>query len=277
MRQQLQKLPPFFADTQLDARARTFYLRKDRTIDLLSEAWAAGGSIYYRSGWLKDTFAIEAEGFTSQPVVAQDGRGGTLLLDFDQDGYSVLGLANAKLRYKGVVLTGYRQSIELPFVNRRDNRMTPQTFEALTLAKTEGPLRFSTGYVWNIKLRNADDFISMAEAAGVDKDRGLAYAGVLWQPDESFRVGGTFGIVRDVVMGGYAEATYSWALRDGVTLRLDGQFSYQNGDEQLPLGDFETWNLGLRASTSRRGAVFRLGFIVTGDDSPILNPFGSNP
>jgi hypothetical protein len=43
IRQQLQKLPPFLADTQLEARFRTYYLRKDRTIDQKSEAWAMGG------------------------------------------------------------------------------------------------------------------------------------------------------------------------------------------------------------------------------------------
>ena len=163
LRQQLQKLPPFFADTQLEARFRTYYLRKDRTIDLLSEAWAIGGSIYYRSGWLKDAFAVEAEGFTSQPLVAPDSRAGTGLLAPGQEGYGVLGMANAKLRYKGIVLTGYRQYLDLPFVNRNDSRMTPQTFEALTLAKDEGRLRFSTGYIWRIKLRDADEFVDMGE------------------------------------------------------------------------------------------------------------------
>ncbi|MHC4452302.1 MAG: hypothetical protein ACYS0E_19530, partial [Planctomycetota bacterium] len=49
--QQLRNLPPFFADTKLEARFRTAYIRQDRTTDVLSEAWAMGGSLYYRSGW----------------------------------------------------------------------------------------------------------------------------------------------------------------------------------------------------------------------------------
>jgi hypothetical protein len=36
IREQLEKLPPFFADTQLEARFRTYYMRKDRTSDVLS-------------------------------------------------------------------------------------------------------------------------------------------------------------------------------------------------------------------------------------------------
>jgi len=72
--------PPFLADIQLEARFRTYYLREDRTIDVQSEAWAMGGSVYYRSGWLADVFAIEAESFTSQPIYAPEDRGGTGLL-----------------------------------------------------------------------------------------------------------------------------------------------------------------------------------------------------
>ena len=40
-------------------------------------------------------------------------------------------------------------------------------------AIAEGALRFITGYIWNIKERNADEFVSMAEAAGVDKESGV--------------------------------------------------------------------------------------------------------
>jgi len=86
--QKIQNLPPFLADTQLQARFRTFYLRKDRTTDVKSEAWAMGGSISYRSGWLEEVFQAELEGFTSQPIVAADDRTGTLLLAPEQAGYT---------------------------------------------------------------------------------------------------------------------------------------------------------------------------------------------
>ena len=110
--QQLQKLPPFFADTHLEVHFRTNYLRKDRVTDELSEAWAAGGSIAYRSGWLADLFQAELEAFTSQPIVAPDSRDGTLLLAPGQEGYGVLGIAKGKLRYEGIVLTGFRQYLD---------------------------------------------------------------------------------------------------------------------------------------------------------------------
>jgi len=48
--------------------------------------------------------------------------------------------------------------------------MTPNTFEGITLG---GKLGFAEylggGYLWNIKPRNSDTFVSIASAAGVKK------------------------------------------------------------------------------------------------------------
>ncbi len=104
-----------------------------------------GGSIYYRSGWLADLFQAEVEGFTSQPIVAPESKGGTQLLEPVQNGYSVLGIANGKLRYQDIELTGGRLYLDLPFVNQDDSRMTPNTFEAITLQKTGGKLKLHDG------------------------------------------------------------------------------------------------------------------------------------
>jgi hypothetical protein len=275
----LDQLPRFFADTEFEARFRTYYLRKDRTIDVLSEAWAMGGSVHYQSGWLADTFALEAELFTSQPIIADGDRGGTLLLAPEQKGYTIVGVANAKLRHSGVVLTGYRQVLSLPYVNRSDSRMTPNTFEALTLAKDEGPIRFSTGYIWRIKRRNDDEFVDMGEAVGVDRERGLAYAGLLYQPAEHFHVGASAGVVPDVLAGLYSETVYATSITENIEGRAEGQVTYQQslGRELLPGDPFKTWNLGLRLSTSWKGWVARVGAAFTGDQRIILSPYGSNP
>ncbi len=40
---------------------------------------------------------------------------------------------------------------------------------------------------------------------------------------------------------------------------------------------FETWNAGLRASTTWAGAVFRLGFSIPGHERAIFSPWGSRP
>lgn len=282
--QQLQELPPFFADTQLEARFRTYYRRLDRTIPVLgdeglSEAWAMGGSISYRSGWLADLFQVELEGFTSQPIVAPKSRDNTGLLAPGREGYGVLGIFNGKLRYKGIVLTGFRQYLDLPYVNRNDSRMTPNTFEAITLAKPKGAFRFSTGYAWNFKPRTSDEFSSFTGALGLPEDRGFAHAGAVWDPHEALHLGAIGGVVPDLFAGIYAELGVGREIADGVQLRFDGQFTHQwdVGQDLLGIGLDDTWSLGLRGSTSYAGAVFRLGFSITGPDAPIVTLYGTNP
>jgi len=274
----LEELPPFFADTQLEARFRTYYLREDRTNGVLSEAWAMGGSIYYRSGWLADFFQAEVEGFTSQPIVAPKSKGGTGLLQPVQDGYSVLGIANGKLRYQGIELTGGRLYLDLPFVNQDDSRMTPNTFEAITLQKTGGELKFTTGYAWNIKEHTSEDFVSFTKAVGVEKDRGLAWGGLIWDPDSEFHGGVYAGAVPDLGGRTYAELGVGHELADGWDGRIDGQFTYQFdvGDDLLGKAAEDTWNLAIRPAVSHAGAVFRLAVAFAGPNAS-TDFFGSSP
>jgi hypothetical protein len=279
LEQRLEELPAFFADSQLEVRYRTYYLRQDRTSGTLIEGWAMGGSVHYQSGWLADFFAVEAEGFTSQPIVAPEDRGGTLLLEPVQEGYTVLGISNAKLRYGGIVLTGYRQYLDLPYVNRRDNRMTPQTFESITLARPEGELRFSTGYSWKIKRRSSDEFESFTEAIGLDEDRGFAHGGVVWNPHENFHAGVIGGAVPDLYAGLYSEASAAHDFANGLEVRVDSQFTYQweVGEDLVGTALDDTWNLGVRAVASYAGVVFRLGVSVTDSGSSIFSSYGTNP
>jgi len=279
VREQLEGRHPFLADTRLEARFRTYYLRKHQTTDVLSEAWAMGGSLYYRSGWLADMFAIEVEGFTSQPLYAPEDRGGTGLLAPVQEGYSALGIANAKLRYKGIELTGFRQYLDLPYVNRNDSRMTPNTFESVTLTKSEGGVLFSTGYTWKIKRRTSDEFVSMSEAIGFEKERGFVHGGIIWDPSEDLHVGATTGVMPDVFGGTYGELGFVRPITDQLQARIDTQFTYQYAiAKELPgVSLADTWNLGIRSSSSWKGAMLRLGATFTGPNGPILHPYGSSP
>jgi hypothetical protein len=275
----LRELPAFFADSRVEIRFRTYYLRQDRVDGLLSEAWAMGGSFYYRSGWLANLFQTEVEAFTSQPIIAPGSRGDTLLLEPDQDGYSVLGIANGKLRYGGLLLTGYRQYLHLPYANRQDNRMTPNTFESVTLQKPEGTLRFVTGYSWKVKLRDSDKFRSFPKALGIDKERGLAHLGVLWLPSDAIQLGSTAGAIPDILTTSYTELNINHAFSERVTGRLDAQFTYRDdiGDDLLGDRLDQAWNVGFRTAGSYAGLMVRLGMSITGGDGGITSFYGTNP
>ncbi len=275
----LQSLSPFLADTRLEARFRSFYLRNDRANGSLSEALTTGGSLYYRSGWLADFFAVEVEGFTSQPLYAPQDRDGTGLLRPVQDGYSSLGVANARLRYRGIELIGFRQYLDLPYVNRSDSRMTPNTFESITLAKPEGPFRFSAGYTWNIKRRTSADFESLTQSLGLEQDRGLAHAGVVWNATKGLHLGAIAGVIPDVYAGLYSELGFVRPIADELEARIDMQFTYLEaiGDDLLGPALGSAWNVGVRSASSWMSAVLRLGVSVTGSKNELVSLFGTSP
>jgi hypothetical protein len=215
--------------------------------------------------------------------VAPEARDGTLLLKPEQAGYSVLGVANATLRHADYVLRGHRQKLDHPFPNRRDNRMTPNTFEALKLAKERDRLRFDAGYTWKFKERNNDRFVSLSNRTGVARDRGAFFWSALWTPREDLHVGTSGFVVPDLLATIYAEAHYEVApaeiLSERLGLRFDAQFTSQNslGDDLLANSPFHTWNIGLRGAASWRGLLVRLGFAITGDERRIESFYGSNP
>ncbi len=125
-------------DSKIDLQLRTYAMDRHKPDQDPNQAWAAGGWLAYRSGWLGDVLAFGLVGYTSQPLWAPADASGTLLLTPTQDGYSVLGQAYVSLRLFEQTLTGGRFEVNQPEVNPQDNRMTPNTFEG---GKLSGKVR----------------------------------------------------------------------------------------------------------------------------------------
>jgi hypothetical protein len=71
LKEELKDAPPFFRDTKLDVNLRTYYFyNNDHVNDTISEAWALGGALSYRSGWFLDRYA---EGKYTLPVTDRLG------------------------------------------------------------------------------------------------------------------------------------------------------------------------------------------------------------
>ena len=124
------------------------------------------------------------------PLYAPADTDGTLLLKPGQNGYYVPGEAWDALRYRDyALLKGYRQLVDQTYINPQDNRMTPNTFEGVTLGGTVAWAQYLGGYLWSIKTRNSDDFIAMSSAAGVKRHHdGVALAGVQLTPVKDLRI-----------------------------------------------------------------------------------------
>ena len=284
LREQMKGLPPFLRDLDLKAHFRTYYFNREKPDDSENEALAFGGWLGMRSGWLLDTFGIGTTFYGSAPLYAPDEKDGTLLLKPGQEGYYVLGEAWGALRYRDyVVLKGYRQLVDLGYVNPQDNRMTPNTFEGVTVGGKVSWVQYLAGYLWEIKPRNEDDFIAMSAQAGVRREHdGVALAGVRLIPREGLRIdlNDAWGI--DMFNTLYGEVDYLHPIDKDWKLRFGAQFTDQRAVNNARVQNardrhWDTQVGGLRTQMIYRDFTLTGAFSITASGNTIQSPWGSYP
>lgn len=281
LRRALENLPPFFRDTQLAVDFRTYYFRRRFTDDRDSEALATGGALSYRSGWLLDRLQLGATLFTSQKLYGPSRRDGTGLLRPGQRSYTVVGESFVRFRQSGNELTVYRHRLELPYVNSNDSRMTPNTFEGVSLIGRQTFINYSAGHLLEIKRRNDDHFVSFSEVAGVPgaSSNGLSFAGVQIEPIENLTVGALNHFVKDTLNIAYTEVEWFHGDREGWGLLLGTQFTHQRsvGDDRLTGDSFKTWVWDAKLAASYMQAVVSVAVSITDDEESVRSPWGSYP
>jgi len=273
-------------DTQFDAQLRFYDFDRDSYDASEIEAWAVGGSVGLKTGYLRERFAIGATGYTSQKLHGPEEKDGTLLLAPGQHGYTVLGeLYGEFLINEDTRLAVGRRGIDTPYLNRNDTRMTPNTFEAITLQGLYGgdgqaEWRVGGGYVDEIKRRNADEFVSMAAAAGAPDGirRGVFVGGGNYKKGD-FSIGAIDYYSDDIINIFYSEMKYALPLADGLRLQFALQYSDQRsmGDNLLRGADFTASQWGSKAEIAAGGALFSAAYTSAGGDTGMQSPWGSHP
>ena len=283
LKEEMKSLPSFFSDADVITHFRLYYFDRNNTDDTKNEALAFGGWLTVRSGWLADTLAIGATMYGSAPLYDPDDRDGTLLLEPRQKGYVVAGEAYLALRYKDyAILTSFRQLVDLGYVNPQDNRMTPNTFEGVTLGGKVGWAQYLAGFLWEIKPRNSDDFIAMSAKAGVKNQHdGVVIAGVRLKPIEGLRidVNDAWGV--DMFNTLFLDGDYQWKLNDDWKILLGAQFTDQRAvnNARLPTNE-RYWDVqsgGAKAVVTFRQLSLTGAFTITGSGNTIQSPWGSYP
>ena len=284
LREEMKDLPPFLRDIDLKAHFRTYYFNRTRPDDTVNEALAFGGWLGLSSGWLLDTFAAGATLYGSAPLYAPEDRDGTLLLKPGQEGYYVPGEAWGALRYREyALLKGYRHLVDLGYVNPQDNRMTPNTFEGVTLKGKVSWVEYTAGYLWAIKRRNDDDFVDMSVAAGVKGQHdGVALAGVRLTPLTGLRIDVSDAWGDNMFNTLYGEVDYLRPLNDDWKIRIGAQFTDQRavGDARVQTASERFWATqvgGVRAQVIYRELTATAAFSITGSGNTIQSPWGTYP
>ena len=284
LKEERETLPPFLRDADFTLHLRTYYFNRTKPDDSVNEALAFGGWIGVKSGWLLDTFAMGATLYGSAPLYAPDDRDGTTLLKTGQKGYYVPGEAWGALRYKEyALLTGYRQLVDQTYINPQDSRMTPNTFQGVTLGGRIDVVKYLVGYLWEIKPRNSDEFISMSEQAGAKGSNDcVGLAGVTVTPLKGlkFDLSNQYGVNTFNTI--YGATDYLTPLGNGWKGRVRAQFTDQRavGDALVDNAQKRFWSTqqgGMQAQLIHKDLTITTAFSITAAGNTIQSPWGFFP
>jgi len=272
--------PSFFRDTKFNFEFRTYSFDRRNSSTDKREAWAIGGRFAYESGWWKH-IGVRAAYYNSTELDSDGGDTG--LLASGQDNISVIGEANLRYRFTGGILDGsviqlYRQTLNLPYINKHDIRMLPATHEGYTIRRGASSLDYIVGHLTKFKDFDSEEFVNMSEAAGaVGTDKGVTVAGVRHPLNDQFTIGAGSWYGWDTFNTFFVEGTYHRVLEGDLDFRFSGQFTNQQsvGDELV--GDFDTNHFAAQAAFGWRGAVVKLAGSVTANEAGIRKPWGGTP
>ena len=270
---------PFWSNTVIDARFRSYYFERDRQDSSNFQTWAYGGALSYQSGWWRNLLKLKSTLFTTQRIYGPEDKDGAGLLRTGQKGFFSLGEANLSIRINPETdISIYRQLLHMPYLNRNDSRMIPNTFEAYLIRDSLEPLQWIAGYARKMKKRDSDRFEYMSEAAGVPgTSNGQFFSGVRYSLDENSNIGFVDYYTQDVINTLYAEANHLLYPVQNFPLQTSLQYTNQQSTGTKLAGSFDTYSFGAKLSTTYRGFGFTTAATLTGNNNRIQKPFGGTP
>jgi hypothetical protein len=279
------EMPAFFRDALVQYVARTYYMNRDNLDGSRSQAWAAGGWLAFRSGLIGDMFGVQAAFYGSEKLFAPPDQDGTKLLAPGQTNINVLGQIYGRIQLGDQEIRGGRQLIDTPLINPFDVRMVPNTFEATTLVSLPDKDRFydyALGYIWNIKQRDSNDFISMSDAlAGTDtQNHGTPFGMIRLRPVPGLVLTAMDYNVQNFINSGFGQAEYDFRQPKGtpnfiVGGNVMGQAS--EGEDLLTGTPFETYQASAKAQMLYAGWTLFVVGSATGSESKMFSPYGQKP
>lgn len=275
----------FVDDSRYGAQLRSFFFNKGKFDHARSQAWALGGALALQSGYLADLLRVGAVAYTSQRLAGAKDRDGTLLLKPGQESYAVLGQIYGEVKLSDQLYGAVgRKEYNTPYINGNDSRMSPNTFEGLTVygkrGATDGSAewRYGGGWISRIKPRNGDDFIWMSREAGASVDRGVGVAGVNYAK-RGFSLGAVNYYSRDIVDIFYSEAKLALPLAGARESKFGAQFSNQKsvGDNLLTGSAFSTRQWGIKGDLDLGAPLLTVAYTGTNTGANMISPWSAHP
>lgn len=279
LKRRLETKPAWLRDLSFDFNLRSYYYKQVNRTDRINEALALGGELALVTGKFANFARVGFSYYGSYGLYAPEEREGSRLLGPDQENLGVLGQAYLELgTLEKLGARLYRQTLEWPYLNKRDNRMIPNTHEAYQIGRLGTGRDFGISHVTKIKRRDSERFVPMSEAAGAPgTDKGVTTAGMKLNLGQGRNLGVFNNYGWDTYNTAYVEASWIGPLARRSDYRVSAQFTDQRSVGDALVGDFNTDAFGIALAADRRGMLFKLSYTQTDKGGVIRNPWGGSP
>ena len=277
-RNSLAEASPFWRESSLVLGVRVYDFQRKNSVESIAEESAVGTELTFRSGKWRDRLSTVVSWHTSFAINDPEGVGRGSLLGPDQSDLSVISRAYLDYDFgETTSLRLYRQDFNMPYINRKDSRMIPNTHEAYVLRHPGERLQWLFGHFTKMKPRDSEDFVPMGEIAGVEgNNAGTTVAATRYEFSNKTTLGTLLQYTDDLFTTVYTEASIPRTFNEDWGMHIAAQLTNQWSTGAELLGDFNTYSWGLRGRVSYRGAILTAAYTDTGS-AAIQTPFGGTP
>ncbi len=274
----IENTPKWLSDASLDFKLRTYDFKRINQNDSINQASALGGEIGMLSGKFAGFARLGLSYYYSGALSAPEDSGNTGLLTSDQQNLSVLGKAYLLLGdEKKIAARLYRQTLDLPYVNKHDSRMVPATYEAYLLGRKSSGRDFVLGHITKMKKQNSNQFEPMSVLAGaLNSNQGLSIAGIKGDFSNNASLGVFNYYGWDTYSTSYVESNWLSPFLRKFDLSSSIQYTDQRSVGEALIGRFSTHSAGFTVSGGRDGRLLELAYTQNAKGGLIRSPWGGS-
>ena len=269
---------PFEDERENTLHTRTFY--QDRTLDGARDRqnWAGGGWLNAVGTYFNESVQVAGTIYTSQKLYADQDKAETGALQPDHNGYTQLGEFYVSYARDKVALQAGRYAVDLPYINKHDIRMTPQTFQgAQAVYKPSERWTVGASMLTHVKPRTREGFDSLYERAGLDRNEDIWVGGSLYEMSPGTQVGVFALHAPDYHNGAYVEMSKRFELNSDRYIQVSGQYTWQESTGDELDGDFNANHYGARLTWKRDWYSGSLAWTDYPEEDRLRSPWGGIP
>lgn len=216
--------------------------------------------------------------FTSQKLYADADKADTGLLQPGHSSYGGISEVRISLNVDRFAFQGGRYFVNMPYINKSDIRMIPQSFQGMhgVYQSTNG-WSVGIGNLTHIKDRTSTGFDPLYAKAGLNENHSVTAVASIYRPSEGNLAGFYFIHAPEYMDTLYAELSKRFWSNEKGYVELSGQYTHQQSTGKALDGEFDADHYGVRLTWERQMVTLSTAYTYYSNTGYIRSPWGSIP